>query len=118
MFSLRLSRLSVPKCVSGRRLFSDGSLPIPAKSKGWPTPWIVEADATEYLFPLYAHGWYVATVPSSDRRTVKTAALACRFNFPTYLPAAAFIKDIFALSETENVRDTCFCTGLPFLPSL
>ncbi|KAJ7914864.1 hypothetical protein B0H13DRAFT_2001409 [Mycena leptocephala] len=89
MFTLRLSRsLSVAK--HGRwRLFSDVSLPIPPKSKGWPTPWITETDATDYLFPLYlqgcAHGWP-----------------ACRFTFPSCPPAAAFIRDILTLTETEN----------------
>ncbi|KAJ7677356.1 hypothetical protein B0H17DRAFT_1079510 [Mycena rosella] len=99
MFTLRLSRRCVQRHVSGRRLLSDVSLPIPAKPKGWPTPWITEDDATNFLFPLYAHGWYIAPVRSD---AVQIAALLCRFDFPSFKPAAAFTKDIFDLIETER----------------
>ncbi|KAF7330362.1 hypothetical protein MVEN_02474500 [Mycena venus] len=97
MFALQISR---PLYISkpGRRLLS---VLVPPKSKGWPTPWITESDATNYLFPLYSQGWYVAAV-SSDRPAVKTAGLACRFTFPSCPPAAAFIKDVLTLTETEK----------------
>ncbi|KAJ6577312.1 hypothetical protein B0H19DRAFT_553221 [Mycena capillaripes] len=102
MLVLRLSRtLWVPKHGGGRRLFSDAPFSIPHKPKGWPTPWITETEATEYLFPLYSQGWYVAAV-SGDQRTVRTAGLACRFAFPSCTPAGAFIKDVLTLTETEN----------------
>ncbi|KAF8207237.1 hypothetical protein K438DRAFT_1931265 [Mycena galopus ATCC 62051] len=102
MFALRFSRaLCVSRHVHGRRLLSDVLFPVPPKSKGWPTPWITETEATDYLFPLYSQGWYIAAV-SGALPTVKTAGLACRFTFPGCPPAAAFIKDVLTLTETEN----------------
>ncbi|KAJ7039518.1 hypothetical protein C8F04DRAFT_1317409 [Mycena alexandri] len=101
MFALRLSRsLYVPVHLCGPARWLH-SLPIPTKPKGWPTPWITEDDATNYLFPLYLKGWYLSTVPN-DHRTLRVAGLACRFTFPNASPAAAFIKDIMTLTETEN----------------
>ncbi|KAJ6520750.1 hypothetical protein DFH09DRAFT_1193694 [Mycena vulgaris] len=101
MFSLRLARPCLQRHVNRRRLFSDVSLPIPNKPKGWPTPWITEDEATDFLFPLYSHGWYVATVRNDS--VTCTAGLARRFPFPDFAPAAAFARDIFTLIEAENV---------------
>ncbi|KAJ7220007.1 hypothetical protein GGX14DRAFT_432741 [Mycena pura] len=102
MFPHRLSRtLWVSKHVGGRRLLSNLSLPIPSKPKGWPTPWITEADATQYLFPLYLQGWYVAAV-ATERRGLRAAGLARRFAFPGCDPATTFLKDILTLTETEK----------------
>ncbi|KAJ6570267.1 hypothetical protein DFH09DRAFT_1154507 [Mycena vulgaris] len=100
MFSLRLARPYLQRHVNRRRLFSDVSLPIPNKPKGWPTPWITEDEATDFLFPLYSHGWYVATVRNDS--VTRTAGLARRFPFPDFAPAAAFARDIFTLIEAEN----------------
>jgi hypothetical protein len=102
MLALRFPRALYISKHSGRRLFSDLSFPVPPKPKGWPTPWITETDATDYLFPLYSQGWYISAV-SGDLPTVKTAGLACRFTFPGCPPAAEFIKDVLTLTETENV---------------
>ncbi|KAK7032910.1 pterin-4-alpha-carbinolamine dehydratase 2 [Favolaschia claudopus] len=99
MFTLRYSRRL--RAVEGRRLFSDVLFPVPPRAKGWPTPWITEADAAEYLFPLYSQGWYITAV-SSDLPTVKTAGLACRFTFESCSPAATFIKEVLTLTETEK----------------
>ncbi|KAF7375116.1 Pterin-4-alpha-carbinolamine dehydratase 2 [Mycena sanguinolenta] len=104
MFALRFSRTS---CVSkhanvlGRRLLSDVSLPIPTKPKGWPTPWITETEATEYLFPLYSQGWYISAT-SNKLPAIKTAGLTCRFAFPSCPPATSFLKDVLTLADTEN----------------
>ncbi|KAJ7454853.1 hypothetical protein FB451DRAFT_656893 [Mycena latifolia] len=99
MFSLRLARSCVQKHAIGRRLLSDASISIPDKSKGWPTPWITEDDATNFLFPLYLYGWYITSVRNDP---VRTAGLACRFNFPSFAPAAAFATDIFTVIEAEK----------------
>ncbi|KAJ7671671.1 hypothetical protein DFH06DRAFT_122032 [Mycena polygramma] len=102
LFVLRFSRtLCVQRAAGGRRLFSDALFPAPPKPKGWPTPWITESDANDYLFPLYAQGWYVAAV-NGDTSKVRTAGLACRFAFPSCTPAVAFVKDVLTLTETEN----------------
>ncbi|KAJ7075151.1 hypothetical protein B0H15DRAFT_38915 [Mycena belliarum] len=103
MFSLRLVRSCVRKQPSGRRLLSDVAIPIPSKVKRWPTPWITEEDATDYLFPLYLYGWHVATVRNDS---IRTAGLACRFAFPSFTPAAEFVRDILALVEAENHHPT------------
>ncbi|KAJ6448898.1 hypothetical protein C8R45DRAFT_149711 [Mycena sanguinolenta] len=101
MFAPRISRaFYVPKHILGRRLLSD-ALPIPTRPKGWPTPWITETEATEYLFPLYSQGWYISSV-SSNAPAVKTAGLTCRFAFPSCPPATTFLKDVLVLADAEK----------------
>ncbi|KAJ7721734.1 hypothetical protein DFH07DRAFT_857529 [Mycena maculata] len=103
MFAFARSRpLRVLQHVGGRRLLSDGALivPVPEKPKGWPTPWITEEDATNYLFPLYSLGWYIVGNPS--RYASRTASLACNLKFLKPSPASAFAREIIELSETEN----------------
>ncbi|KAJ7650628.1 hypothetical protein FB45DRAFT_888301 [Roridomyces roridus] len=95
------SRLSRPVA---RRLFSSDAptaVPIPGKPKGWPTPWITEEDANNYLFPLYLRSWYIAAI-GKEHSTLRTAGLACRFTFPTPSPASAFLQQVVELSEQEK----------------
>ncbi|KAJ7510306.1 hypothetical protein B0H11DRAFT_1183301 [Mycena galericulata] len=98
------ARFSRPlRVVGGRRSFSDevASVPIPGKSKGWPTPWITEEDATNYLFPLYSRGWYISSI-AHEHSLLRTAGLACRFSFASSSPASNFVREIIELSEAEN----------------
>ncbi|KAJ7293847.1 hypothetical protein C8J57DRAFT_1211247 [Mycena rebaudengoi] len=103
MLGLRLARPCL-RVVPRRRLFSDvapSAVPIPDKVKGWPTPWITEEDADNYLFPLYMQGWYIAVV-KEDGTNNRVGGLSCRFSFSGHAPAAAFVRDVFALADAEN----------------
>ncbi|KAJ7178710.1 hypothetical protein C8R43DRAFT_1118080 [Mycena crocata] len=96
-----LRPLCAPKLGSGQRSLSDISVRIPSKVQGWPTPWITEEEATDYLFPLYSEGWYISAV-KSELHNARAAGLSRLFIFPSNKPAAAFIRDVFVLADTEN----------------
>jgi hypothetical protein len=90
------------------RAFSDvrSAVPLvaPPRVKGWPTPWLTQADIHSHLSPLKSFGWSIRFIPHTDDRAT-AGVLTNTFPLAAGSPDIAhkFVNDVYALTAAEKV---------------
>lgn len=99
-----------PPTPEGITLQSD--IPVPARPRGYPTPWMQRQQYEEYFLPLSRRGWSIKfrrvemkaeSSPPSPTTPTQTPWLLTSYDFRDHEAAAEFVKDVEKIVHEENV---------------